>query len=173
MTNELTLYKLIILYMLKKANYPLTNAQLSEFILDKEYTTYFKLQQAISEMIENNLMREEGNHKQTLYYITEPGLETLECFSNQLSTAIIDDIDAFFMEKGYQLFNEVSTLADYHENPDKSYEVRCRIMEKKESVAEIRLSVPSLEEAKNVCHNWQDASQEIYEYIMMRLLQKN
>ena len=53
MAEPLTLYKLIILYMLKKIDFPLTNSQISEFILDKGYTTYFKLQQAISELIES------------------------------------------------------------------------------------------------------------------------
>ena len=48
MAEPLTLYKLIILYMLKKVDFPLTNAQISEFVLDQEYTTYFTLQQAIA-----------------------------------------------------------------------------------------------------------------------------
>ena len=47
-TEPLTLYKLMILYLLKSINYPLTNNQLSAFFLDYEYTTYFTLQQAIS-----------------------------------------------------------------------------------------------------------------------------
>ena len=50
MTDALTLYKLIILYMLDRVDFPLTNSQISEFILDKGYTDYFKLQQAISEL---------------------------------------------------------------------------------------------------------------------------
>ena len=35
MTDSFALYKLIILYMLKKVDFPLTTAQISEFILDK------------------------------------------------------------------------------------------------------------------------------------------
>ena len=46
MAKSFTLYKLIILYMLNQVDFPLTNSQISEFILDKGYTTYFKLQQA-------------------------------------------------------------------------------------------------------------------------------
>ena len=48
MDTSFKLYKLIVLYMLNKVDFPLTNAQISEFILDEGYTTYFKLQQAIS-----------------------------------------------------------------------------------------------------------------------------
>ena len=36
MSEAFTLYILIILYMLEKVDFPLTNRQISEFILDKE-----------------------------------------------------------------------------------------------------------------------------------------
>ena len=37
MSETQTLYKLIILYMLNRVTFPLSNAQLSEFILGNEY----------------------------------------------------------------------------------------------------------------------------------------
>ena len=40
-SDSLTLYKLIILFMLDKVDFPLTTSQISEFILEKEYTSYF------------------------------------------------------------------------------------------------------------------------------------
>ena len=40
-TDSTTLYKLMILYMLSKVNFPLSNTQLSSFMLDKQYTDYF------------------------------------------------------------------------------------------------------------------------------------
>lgn len=64
MSEPLTLYKLIILYMLEKVDFPLTNAQISGFVLDKGYTTYFHLQQAISELIDSELI--ESNHSKLL-----------------------------------------------------------------------------------------------------------
>ena len=59
MSETFTLYKLIVLYMLSKVDFPLTTAQISEFILDKGYTTFFKLQQALSELKDAELIREE------------------------------------------------------------------------------------------------------------------
>ena len=49
MAETYTLYKLIVLYMLDKVDFPLTTSQISEFILEKEYTTYFKLQETLAE----------------------------------------------------------------------------------------------------------------------------
>ena len=40
MAEAFKLYKLIILYMLDKVDFPLTNSQISEFILNEGYTTY-------------------------------------------------------------------------------------------------------------------------------------
>ena len=82
MDTSFKLYKLIVLYMLNKVDFPLTNAQISEFILDEGYTTYFKLQQAISELIESGFIREELTHSRTFYHLTEEGAETIHFFKN-------------------------------------------------------------------------------------------
>lgn len=57
MSETQTLYKLIVLYMLNRVTFPLSNAQLSEFILDREYTDYFTLQQALFELTDSSLIR--------------------------------------------------------------------------------------------------------------------
>ena len=87
MSESFTLYKLIVLYMLKKLDFPLTNGQISEFILEKGYTTYFTLQQAISEMVEAGFIREETTHNRTLYHLTEDGAQTIQFFKNNISPA--------------------------------------------------------------------------------------
>lgn len=71
MASTFKLYKLIILYMLNKVDFPLTNSQISEFILDEGYTTYFKLQQALAELAESGFIREESTHSRTFYHLTE------------------------------------------------------------------------------------------------------
>ena len=95
MSETFTLYKLIVLYMLSKVDFPLTNAQISEFILDKGYTTFFKLQQALSELKDAELIREETVHNRTLYHLTDDGEESIFYFKNKISKPIQDDIDQF------------------------------------------------------------------------------
>ncbi len=41
LTEPKTLYKLMNLYMLRRVNIPLTNAQLTDFFLKHEYAPYF------------------------------------------------------------------------------------------------------------------------------------
>ena len=70
LSEPMTLYKLMILYMLKQVNFPLTSAQLSNFFLEHEYTTYFTLNQALNELLEAKLLHVETNHNSSRYEIT-------------------------------------------------------------------------------------------------------
>lgn len=171
MSETFTLYKLIIMYMLSKVDFPLTNAQISGFILEKGYTTYFKLQQAISELCESELIREENTHNRTLYHLTEDGAESIHYFKNKISKPIQDDIDQFLREKKYDLKNETAVKGDYYKNTAGEFSVRCQVMEQQEPLIDLTLSVPSEGEAQKIAANWQKKNQDIYAWIMAELLE--
>ena len=170
MSETFTLYKLIILYMLEKLDFPLTNAQISEFILEQGYTNYFTLQQAISEMVEAGFIREENTHNRTLYHLTEDGSQTISFFKDNISSAIRNDIDNYMKEKNYELKNEVSVKADYYKNTSKEWTVRCQITEQETTLLDLSLTVPTETEAVNVVNNWNRKNQELYALIMQNLL---
>ena len=170
MSEPFTLYKLIVLYMLRKLDFPLTNGQISEFVLEKGYTTYFTLQQAISEMVDAGFIRMETTHNRTLYHLTEEGSQTIQFFKNNISSAIQQDIDSFLSEKQYELKNEVSVKADYYPNKTGEYAVRCRILENDATLIDLTITVPTEEEAITVTNNWNHKNQEVYAQIMASLL---
>ena len=170
MTETLTLYKLIILYMLKKVDFPLTTSQISEFILDKGYTTYFKLQGALSEMLDSELLRVESTHNRTLYHLTENGDETIQYFKNKISPAIQKDINDFLKEKQYDLKEEAAVKADYYLNTNHEYEIRCQITENGFSLIDLKLTVPAEVEAETIVNHWTRKSQDVYASILAQLL---
>ncbi|MGO5051868.1 DUF4364 family protein [Lachnospiraceae bacterium LCP25S3_G4] len=170
MSETFTLYKLIVLFMLQKVDFPLTNAQISDFILEKGYTTYFTLQQAIGEMIEANLIRLESTHNRSLYHLTEEGEETIQFFQNKISPAIQNDILLFLKERQYDLKEETSIKADYYRNTSHEYSVRCQIQENGLSLIDLTLTVPSEVEAESIVNNWNRKNQELYALIMQNLL---
>lgn len=170
MSEAFTLYKLIVLYMLEKVDFPLTNGQISEFVLDKGYTSYFTLQQAISEMVESGFIRVESTHNRTMYHLTEEGLDTIQYFKSNISSAIRRDIDAFISEKAYELKNEVAVKADFYPNNANEYSVRCQIFEGTAALIDLTVSVPTKDEAETVANNWNRRHQEIYAQIMANLL---
>ncbi|MBQ9863224.1 MAG: DUF4364 family protein [Lachnospiraceae bacterium] len=94
--DPITLYKLIVLYMLDRVNFPLTKAQVGDFILEKEYTTFLKLQQAISELTDADMVRAKSIRNRTHLEITEEGRQTLGFFENRISSSIREEIDNYF-----------------------------------------------------------------------------
>ncbi len=170
MTEIFKLYKLIILYMLDKVDFPLTNSQISEFILDEGYTTYFKLQQTLAELAESGFVREEATHSRTFYHLTEEGAQTIRYFKNDISTAIQSDIDSFLQDKRYELKNESSIKSDYYRIPSGEYAVSCKIIENQAPMIELTVTVPSEDEAATVSNNWKNKNQEIYALVMQHLL---
>jgi predicted transcriptional regulator len=73
----------------------LANAQLTAFILEKEYTNYFNIQRAISELINDAFITTKTIRNSTLYKITESGTQTLLFFDNMISAGIKEDIEAY------------------------------------------------------------------------------
>ncbi len=164
-----TLYKLILLYMLDNLEFPLTNSQISDFILDRGYTDYFTLQQTIYDLQSSELVVAENIRNSTRYIITEAGRETIAMFGSKLSSAIKEDIQTFFQEKKYQLRKEIDLQADYYPI-DKEYMVHCLIKEKKSTLLELKINVVTKEQAVHICDHWQKDSEEIYNYLIQKML---
>lgn len=170
MSESQTLYKLIILYMLNRVAFPLSNAQLSEFILGKGYTDYFTLQQTIFDLTETNLIRQESVNNTTLCHITEEGRTTLTYFQKKISLSIRKDIDNYLTEHKHELRNELSTPANYYAAENGEFAVRCRVLERDSVLLDLTLTVPVEAQAKAICSHWRDKSQEIYSTLMQSLL---
>ena len=148
--------------MLDKVDFPLTTSQISEFILDKGYTTYFRLQETLSELTDSELLKIETTHNRTLYRLTETGADTIHFFSNKISPEIRAEIDDFLKEKQYDLKEEVAVKSDYYLKTDHQFEVQCQIVENGSSLIDMRITVPTEKEAKAIVNNWNLKNQEIY-----------
>lgn len=170
MSESLTLYKLIVLYMLDKVNFPLTESQITDFILGKEYTTYFSLRQAISELIDADLMKVETFRNSSHYHITEEGRNTLEYFGNKISSSIVADIDEYLTTNQFSLLDEVSTTADFYKTTNNDYAVECKVKEKNTDLINLTLTVPTKDQANAICNNWKIESQQVYSYLMDTLM---
>lgn len=168
--ESLTLYKLMILYMLRKVNFPLTNSQITGFFLEKDYTDYFHVQNAISDLTDAKLVTVEKVRNASLLTATVAGEETLEYFSSEIPFAVKREIDAFLRENAFDLRNESCTVADYEQTDDGGYAVHCRVNEGHDTIIELTINVPSEEAANRVCERWPAKSQEIYADVMMKLL---
>ena len=173
LAEPMTLYKLMNLYMLHQVNFPLTNAQLSNFFLDREYTTYFILQQALNELLDAGLVKKETMRNSSRYEITKEGEETLEFFGKNISPAIVSDMDEYLKQNRFRMRNEVGLISDFYKSTNQDYIVHCEVREGKAVLVNLDISVPDKEQAEIMCNHWKDRSQEIYAYVMKSLMSEH
>lgn len=168
--DQLALYnKLLVLYMLNRAAFPLTQAQIYDFLLDRNYVNFMNLQRAITELVDTGFVTARSKHNRTYLTITADGQETLAFFKNRIDTSFRKEIDDFLNENQFQLRNETSVLADYNKVVSGDYEVHLTVKEKDVTVVDITLSVPNQDTAEAVCSNWKKKNQNIYQYLIGQL----
>lgn len=168
-SDTLMLYKLIILYILDRLDFPITNTELTYFIVDRNYCDHITINNILQELIEDKFVEMESAHNVFSYRITAAGKETLSFFYTRISVAIRDEIDAYLSEKEYQLREMVSTSADYYESKKNEFVVELRVVERDSELVHINLLVTSAAEADLMCNRWKECSADIYGYLISTL----
>ena len=158
--EPLTLYKLIVLYLLNKVSFPLTMAQVSDLILEKEYTSYLTLQQVINELAQAGLITAKTLVNRTHLQITEEGRN---------SDAIKADIGEYLKKNELEMRNESSIQSNYYKAVNGEFETELTAVDKDVNLVTIRLTVPTEELAISICENWQKNNREIYQYLTTAL----
>lgn len=168
--ETLMLYKLVILYILSKADFPLSNSQLTNFILDNDYTDYFNVQQTLGELISDEYVNSQKIRNTTLYVISDTGRETIEMFNGFISKGIRNDVDDYMAKNRMRLLDEISNPAEFYKEKEGSYTARLRIMERGSILFEMNLALSSEEEAEHVCSQWRSKSSKLYSTIITELM---
>ena len=156
--------------MLDNLEFPMTTSQLSEFFVNKGYTSYFHLQQAINELHDARFIRGDVVRNTTNYYLTASGQEALDMFLGKIPEPIKIDIMDYFSLKKYQLRKEVDITADYYPLKKGEYMVKTQIKEKGSTLMELYLNVVSKEQAIEVCDKWSEKCESVYSKVMELLL---
>ena len=170
LSDPMTLYKLMTLYLLQQVSVPLTEDNLSDFFLSHKYTSFYTLKQALSELQDADLIRMEQVRGSSRYSITPEGEETFRFFGKKVSFEIISDMDAWLKENRFRIRSEASVTADYYKTSDLNYMVRCAILEGKTPLVSISLNAADEEQAELICRNWEAKSQPVYAFILQSLL---
>ncbi|MDD6400383.1 MAG: DUF4364 family protein [Lachnospiraceae bacterium] len=165
----LLLYKLIILFMLDRTNYTMTNSIISDFVIGKGYTNLFNLHESLSELIDKDFISTYTIRDTIHYKITNLGEEALSFFENRLPYAIKQDILEYLKAEKINIKNESEIYADYFFNDSNWYTVQCVIKDRKETLVDIKFDVPTKSQAETICNNWRTKSSDIYSYLVNQL----
>lgn len=169
MSSALTIYKLIILYMLDNTEGPILKYRISGFLLENGYTNFINLAETYEEIEKSGLIEEKISGEKIFLKITEEGKESLHYFSADLGDSIKGQIREFLKKNGERLRNDREMVAEYFKMEAGGYEAHVGVYEKNTPVVSITLSVPDKKTAEDIVRSWKEKSQEIYGYLIEKL----
>lgn len=158
--------KVLILYVLEKANKPLTNDVLYKIVLAAVNMNYFYFQQFVLDLINVNYIFSFQKEDQTLYQLTDEGKRTLDLTLDLLPGIIKLKADTHLKPIIDSSEEEQSIVAEYTPLNENHYTITCKVVENNETVFEVKTFAGSREQAKDIVDNWQNNANTIYPKIL-------
>lgn len=172
-TAELAESKLLLLYILKKLNRPISNTQLTEIVLENNLINYFTLQQYVSELDSSGFIQYEEVNDKKLIVITKKGENVLSFFKDRISPSKISIIDKHIKDKIELIKKELTIQSDYTLAKNDSFMVELTALEDGLPLIDLKLSVPTKKQATSLCSKWQEDPSGIYNQIINLLFSES
>jgi predicted transcriptional regulator len=170
-SSELAENKLLMLYVLKTINEPISNTQLTEIILENNFINYFTFQQYLAELEQSKFVEYQEVNDKKLLALTEKGDNVLSLFQARISPSQTSLVDNYIKEKIGLIKKELTIHADYTLGVgDDNFIVDLKAIEDKSLLMELKLSVPTKKQASLICNKWKENPSEIYTNVIKLLI---
>ncbi len=164
------IYKVSVLCLLSKSSSLLTNAQIAQFFLDKQYTGYFHIQQILSDLEESEFITSSVTVGNTKYAITETGKQTFEVMRDKLTEGIEQDIEDYLKQIHVEIRVDNAVTATYDRDVSGGYIVHLRFEQNGRKILNLDLHAVSEEQAERICLNWKARSMDVYDAVIDTLM---
>lgn len=154
--------KVLILYLLNTANKPLTNDVLYKLSLASSNMNYFYFEQFLLDLIDAKYIISFQKEDQTLYQITENGINTLNLTLDILPGIIKLNADTNFKNILDSEEEAQSVVAEFTPTSEDHYTIVCKIVENNETVFGFKTFAGSRDQAKTIVDNWKNHADIIY-----------
>ena len=162
-TKKLAEHKLIILHLLQKMGISLSNSEICQFLLEKNYMDYFSVQQYLAELESAGWLEKTREQNNTRYTLTDDGEEVINYFINRISDEVKNEINVYVHENSRRIRAEYAVTANYFPELNVDYLVKCSLCDDNgATLMEISVSVVSKAQAQQVCRNWRKHVNQYY-----------
>ena len=158
--------KVLILYILNKIKKPISNDALLNVVLGVTDMNYFYFQQFLLDLLENKYISNYNKDDYSLYEITDFGRETLELTQDIIPGIIKLRVDSNFKNEMDNFENKHAIIAEYTPKSDNHFDISCKIIDRNETIFEVKTFAGSREQAKDIVDNWEKHANEMYPAIL-------
>ncbi|KAB3529871.1 DUF4364 family protein [Alkaliphilus serpentinus] len=154
--------KLLLLYILKELEIPVTQSQITDFVLENDIMNYFTLQLFLGELKESEFVVEEERNYKQYFVITDKGISTLNYFLDRIPSSMIKKVDDLLLSKKEELQKQAEMSAEYIKLGDSDFLVKLQVVENGQTTFNLSLNVASNKQAREICENWRNNGQDLY-----------
>ncbi len=163
--------KLVLLYIIENINLPISNMQLTQIVLENNLLNYFTLQQYIVELVSSDLINIINYKNKDRLIMSDKGKEVLSLFKNRLPLSTIENINKYISEKMSIIKKELTVSADYTIENSNSYLVNLSASENDITLIDLKISVASNKQARELCYKWKNNASDLYNKIIGILIE--
>lgn len=161
--------KVLLLYILNKIGKPISNDSLLNLVLAVTDMNYFYFQQFLLDLLENGYIMKFAKEDCSFYEITAFGKETLDLTQDILPGIIKLRVDSNFKMEMETFENEHSVIAEYTPRKENYFDITCKIVDRNETIFEVKTFAGSPSQAKEIVDNWKTHANEMYPAILQIL----
>lgn len=162
--------KVLILYLLNKLPDGIKSDHLYKIVSLANNMNYFYFQELLTDLIDTKLVGSFTREEDTFIKITSEGQNALSLTKSLLPGILKLKADNVFQEEVPIIKEESSIITEYIPKDENNYTVKCKIVEKTETLFEVSAFAGSRERAKQISDNWKNNANKLYPKILDLLL---
>jgi hypothetical protein len=161
--------KLKLLYILDYIEMPLTNIEITNYILEYGMMDYFTLQLLLSDLCDVKFTLLKPYNGNEYYSVSKSGKAALEMFSDKLPEYFINEVEKNFSGIKKHVKKQREIFGHYYKRKDDEYIVSLQVTENSTTIFNISINVTDEITAKNIIKKWETSPEKIFGQIINAL----
>ena len=165
--------KVLILYTLSQIQNGLSNDGLYKIISSINDVNYFYFKEVLTDLLDSKLvgMFTKDEEDESVLKITSEGKNALSLTIDVLPGILKLKADNVFQKEFSSIADETSIIAEFIPRSENDYTIKCKVIEKNETIFEVRTFAGSRDRAKKIVDNWNKNASKIYPKLLDLLLE--
>ena len=172
-TTALAENKVLILYILNQVSNGILEDGLYKIISSINDVNYFYFKEVLTDLLDSKLVGifTKDEEEESVLRITSEGTNALSLTIDVLPGILKLKADNVFKKEFASISNETSVISEFIPRSENDYIIKCKVIEKNETIFEVKTFAGSRERAKKIVDNWNKNASKIYPKILNMLLE--
>lgn len=168
-SNKSTQDKLKLLYILDYIDIPLTNNEITNYILEYGMMDYFTLQLLLSDLCEVKFIHLKPYNGNEYYSVSKSGKAALEMFGDKLPEYFINEVARNYSGIKKHIKKQREIFGHYYKRKDDEFIVSLQVSENSTTIFNLSINVTDEIMAKKIIKRWENNPDKIFGEIINAL----